>query len=91
MCGACKIILDDAVAEVFDEADCKVEAQLARSCARLVDHFDDATQNRMSRLDLWLLRQPDVKLAAPDWRRRLFEIMDDFAGGELLERGAQTC
>jgi hypothetical protein len=76
--------LDDAVAQVFGEAGLGLEAEMARSFARIVGHFDEKTQNRMSRLDVWLLRQPDPALAAREWRNRFLVILDKFSGGELL-------
>ena len=83
MCAPCKVILDEAAAAYFEGGN--VDAALARACAAQVGQFDDATQNAMSRLDLWLLRQPDANLARKEWRGRLFAILDKFAGGALFQ------
>jgi hypothetical protein len=79
------VIIDDAAAQAFTDAGCNIEAAMAASFARNVDKFDDRTQNRMSRLDLWLLRQPDVRESAMEWRGKFIAILDDFADGELLK------
>lgn len=81
MCAPCKIILDAAAAAAFRGED--PDAAMADACSKVIDQIPDDEQNRMSKNDLWLLRQEDPEKARAEWRSRLFTILNSVAGGAL--------
>lgn len=71
--------------ETGDANDPRVDAAGARAAASVADQLPAECLDKMNRLDWWLLRQPDMKLARPVWRGKFLRIVDTVSGGELFK------